>query len=448
MSYSLCSKSDVFRVNKNEFLRKKISFKKKICKICNTNIDIIKCTKCSFYFCKQCIQKKFNICNIAQQIICKFCIDNDQKDLNLKKVEQNPERKNFMDKNIKEKQKILFKNDLNDLNERNSLNNMNNIPLSENDNNDFCKEKEKAILILKYQLYKKDFKYQNPNENYKNEKNSSEYFNENKSFKNGKNSYNNLFSESFDNHQNNIKQSPNFFFQNISQNIYSNRNINSENIFNISNNNNNIISFPFQNLKVNMPKDICINNISNLCDILNQIPNQFKNLNFEENSNSTIDNSKEEDNGSKYNLSHMLKEIFSYLYNYDINNLDSNFEILSKMESLASQFSELVDQKNDENNKNDTKIDNNANTNNLKEKINYIQSMNNSLKNQLKNLKIYASIEKIFISIIYQNLNQFVKDLEAKGNNDNNIKKLIKKKERPKKKDTSNDNKIKNKNCY
>ena len=438
MSYSLCNKSVVFRVNTNEFLRKKISFKKNSCKICNTNIDIIKCTKCSFYFCKQCIQKKFNICNIAQQIICKFCIDNEQKHLDLNKlfkVEQNQERKNFMNKYIKENEKILFKNELNDLNERNSLNNMNNIPLSENDNNYLFNEKEKTILPLKYQLYKKDVKYKNPNENYKNEKISTEYFNENKSFKNRKNSYNNLFLKSFDNHQNNINQSPNF----ISQNIYSNRNINSQNIFNISNNNN-IISFPFQNLNVNMPKDICINNISNLNDILDKIPNQFKNLNFVENSNLSTNNSKEEDNDSK--LRYMLKEIFSSLYNYENNNLDSNFEILSKMESLTSQFSELVEQKNDDN---DTNIDNNANkNNNLKEKIKYIQLMNDTLKNQLKNLKIYINIEKIFISIIYQNLNQFVKDLEAKGNNDNNIKKLIKKKERPK--NNSNDIKIKNKN--
>jgi hypothetical protein len=444
MSYSLSSKSGVFRVNENEFLRKKISFKKNSCKICNSNIDLIKCTKCSFYFCKQCITKKFNINNIAQQIICKFCIDNEQKNLNLNKldkVEPNPERKNGMKKKIKEKQQISFKNVLNDINDtNNNMNNMNNIPLSESDNSYSFNEKENAILPLKYQLYKTDFSCQNPNENYKNGKISPEYFNENK-LKNEKDSYNNLFSESFINHQKNTNQPPNFFFQNICQNIYSNRNINSQNIFNIYNNNN-IISFPFQNLNVNMPKDTCINNVNNLNDILDKIPNPFKNINFEQNSDSSIKNSNEEDNDNKYNLRYMLKEIFSYLYNYDRNNLDSNFEILSKMESLASQFSELADLKNDKN------IDNNTNKdNNLKEKINYIQSMNETLRNQLKNLKTYIDIERIFISIIYQNLNQFVKDLEATGKNDNNIRMQTTKKGKQKKNNKRSDNKKQNKRC-
>ena len=57
MSYSLDSKGCIFRTNKNEFLQKKISIQKNSCKICNNNIDIIKCTKCSFYFCKQCFKK-------------------------------------------------------------------------------------------------------------------------------------------------------------------------------------------------------------------------------------------------------------------------------------------------------------------------------------------------------------------------------------------------------
>ena len=60
--------------------------------------------------------------------------------------------------------------------------------------------------------------------------------------------------------------------------------------------------------------------------------------------------------------------------------------------------------------------------------------MNEALKNQLKNLKTCIDIEKIFISIIYQNLNQFVNDLEKAENNDNNIQKSIEKKERQKNK--------------
>ena len=112
------------------------------------------------------------------------------------------------------------------------------------------------------------------------------------------------------------------------------------------------------------------------------------------------------------------------------------------MESLASQFSELADLKNDKN------IDNNTNKdNNLKEKINYIQSMNETLRNQLKNLKTNIDIERIFISIIYQNLNQFVKDLEATGKNDNNIRMQTTKKGKQKKNNKRSDNKKQKKRC-
>ena len=438
MSYSLDSKGCIFRTNKNEFLQKKISIQKNSCKICNNNIDIIKCTKCSFYFCKQCLKKKFNIFNINQQFICKFCIDNEKKNLSINKffkVEQNAPRNNTMKKNNNKKQSILFKNEVIE------INNMNNISLSEKDEKYFFNEKDdKVILPLKYQLNSKDFKHKNSNEAHKNGNISQENL-ENKLFKNKKNSYNNLISKSFNYHQNNTKPSPNIFFQNINQNIYSNKKIKSQNIFNISNNN--IISFPFQNLNENMPKDISINKVSNLDDIIDKTPNQLENVNFAQNSNSSIKNSNEEDKDYKNNLRHKLKTIFTYLYNYDKNNLHSNFEILEKMELLISLFSELVEQKNNKNDKNNINIDSNINKDNDLKNINFIRLMNETLKNQLKNLKTYIDIEKIFISIIYQNLNQFVKDLEKIGNNDNNIQKSIKEMEKQKNNNNSNDNKIK-----
>lgn len=429
MSYSLGSKCCIFRTNnKNELLQKKISVQKNSCKICNNNIDIIKCTKCSFYFCKQCLKKKFNIFNINQQFICKFCIDNGKKNLSITKffkVEQNAPGNKTMKKNTK---KNLFKNEVIE------INNMKNISLSEEDEKYFFNEKDKANLPLKYQLDSKDFNNKNPNENHKNGNISQENL-ENKLFKNEKNSHNNLFLKSFNSHQNNTSPSPNVFFQNISQNIYSNSKINSQNIFNISNNNN-IISFPFQNLNENKLKDININKVSNLNDIINKTPNQLKNENFAQNSNSSIKNSNEEDKDYKNNLRYKLKTIFTYLYNYDKNNLHSNFEILEKMESLISLFSELVI-------KIIQIIDSNINKDNDLKNINFIRLMNETLKNQLKNLKTYIDIEKIFISIIYQNLNQFLKDLEKIGNNDNNIQKSIKEIERQKNNNNSNDNKIK-----
>lgn len=106
------------------------------------------------------------------------------------------------------------------------------------------------------------------------------------------------------------------------------------------------------------------------------------------------------------------------------------------MESLISLFSELVI-------KIIQIIDSNINKDNDLKNINFIRLMNETLKNQLKNLKTYIDIEKIFISIIYQNLNQFLKDLEKIGNNDNNIQKSIKEIERQKNNNNSNDNKIK-----
>ena len=337
-----------------------------------------------------------------------------------------------MKKNTK---KNLFKNEVIE------INNMKNISLSEEDEKYFFNEKDKANLPLKYQLDSKDFNHKNPNENHKNGNISQENL-ENKLFKNEKNSHNNLFLKSFNSHQNNTSPSPNVFFQNISQNIYSNSKINSQNIFNISNNNN-IISFPFQNLNENMPKDISINKVSNLDDIIDKTPNQLENVNFAQNSNSSIKNSNEEDKDYKNNLRHKLKTIFTYLYNYDKNNLHSNFEILEKMELLISLFSELVEQKNNKNGKNNINIDSNINKDNDLKNINFIRLMNETLKNQLKNLKTYIDIEKIFISIIYQNLNQFLKDLEKIGNNDNNIQKSIKEIERQKNNNNSNDNKIK-----
>ena len=436
MSYSLGSKFCIFRTNnKNELLQKKISVQKNSCKICNNNIDIIKCTKCSFYFCKQCLKKKFNIFNINQQFICKFCIDNGKKNISITKffkVEQNAPGNNTMKKNTK---KNLFKNEVIE------INNMKNISLSEEDEKYFFNEKDKANLPLKYQLDSKDFNHKNPNENHKNGNISQENL-ENKLFKNEKNSHNNLFLKSFNSHQNNTSPSPNVFFQNISQNIYSNSKINSQNIFNISNNNN-IISFPFQNLNENKLKDININKVSNLNDIINKTPNQLKNENFAQNSNSSIKNSNEEDKDYKNNLRYKLKTIFTYLYNYDKNNLHSNFEILEKMESLISLFGELVIKIIQIIQIPNINIDSNINKDNDLKNINFIRLMNETLKNQLKNLKTYLDIEKIFISIIYQNLNQFLKDLEKIGNNDNNIQKSIKEIERQKNNNNSNDNKIK-----
>ena len=142
-------------------------------------------------------------------------------------------------------------------------------------------------------------------------------------------------------------------------------------------------------------------------------------------------------------MRYKLKTIFTYLYNYDKNNLHSNLEILEKMESLISLFSELVIKIIQIIQIPNINIDSNINKDNDLKNINFIRLMNETLKNQLKNLKTYIDIEKIFISIIYQNLNQFLKDLEKIGNNDNNIQKSIKEIERQKNNNNSNDNKIK-----
>ena len=54
-----------------------------------------------------------------------------------------------------------------------------------------------------------------------------------------------------------------------------------------------------------------------------------------------------------------------------------------------------------------------------KEVINSIISLTESLKNQIKALKTYSKIKKIFLSIIYQNIDIYLKEMNKVQNSDN-----------------------------
>ena len=244
-------------------------------------------------------------------------------------------------------------------------------------------------------------------------------------------------------------------------NLIQNNNLSNNNIFNYDLNQNNInnnttnlnnISEEMNKLK-ELGETFNINNLqSNINDknikkdfLFNSLNSKGNNLNININNNLI---------GVKNEIQITLNKISKDLYSFDNNNIENNLNILNNSETLTKIFSQiLTDQINQKNkSENNNTINNNNSINkqkteeatdkpncqnegkdinnkeleknkdmNLNESLNgnpsslvlikYILSVNESLMKQLKTLKMYVEIQRVFTSIIFQKFEIYLQNL-------------------------------------
>ena len=231
---------------------------------------------------------------------------------------------------------------------------------------------------------------------------------------------------------------PNFF--SIAQ-LQTNQN--PSNQFTNQNISKNVLNMPNIKKEINPQNDINIkpninqaqNNINNILndinDMYNKINNSSQNLKDIKESINNLTNINNPNNiGAKSSIKETLNKISNCLYNFDINNIENNLNIINKIESLTNLISDIINEekkgeKNEEINKETPKEEKlciNINKN-YKEIISNIHSTTESLKNQLKTLKAYTEMKKIYSTIIYQNIDKYLKEMNTEKN-DKNISKI------------------------
>jgi hypothetical protein len=198
----------------------------------------------------------------------------------------------------------------------------------------------------------------------------------------------------------------------------------------------NVLNMPNIKKEINPQNDINIkpninqaqNNINNILndinDMYNKINNSSQDLKDIKESINNLTNINNPNNiGTKSSIKETLNKISNCLYNFDINNIENNLNIINKIESLTNLISDLIgEEKKEEINietQKEEKLCININKN-YKEIINNIHSSTESLKNQLKTLKAYTEMKKIYLSIIYQNIDIYLKEM----NNEKNTRKI------------------------
>ena len=246
----------------------------------------------------------------------------------------------------------------------------------------------------------------------------------------------------------------------LGNNIFS-FDLNPNNLSNCSNNLNNLSEGINKLIGLNesMNKNSIQSNINDKNQkkgfLFNSINNKGNNINININNNLI---------GVNNEIKATLNNISKDLHSFDNNNIENNLNILNNIQILTSVFSKIISEQNNklndnENNNtnniistanNDNACNNNINNNgenkreNKKENINininfmppnnlnlndilnnnlnealnsnpssralinYILSVNDSLRSQLKTLKMYIEIQKVFVSIIYQNVELFI----------------------------------------
>ena len=175
------------------------------------------------------------------------------------------------------------------------------------------------------------------------------------------------------------------------------------------------------------------NNIYNLLNEINDTNNKLnncsKNLKDVKENINNLTNINNPNNNMNINndinppIRDTLSKISNCLYNFDINNIENSLNIINKIESLTNLLSDLVKEQGN-NSKEEINIENKKeeklNTdNNYKEVINKINNSSESLKNQLKTLKAYIDMKKIYVSLIYQNIDIYLKEINKEKNNKN-----------------------------
>ena len=175
------------------------------------------------------------------------------------------------------------------------------------------------------------------------------------------------------------------------------------------------------------------NNIYNLLNEINDTNNKLnncsKNLKDVKENINNLTNINNPNNNMNINndinppIRDTLSKISNCLYIFDINNIENSLNIINKIESLTNLLSDLVKEQGN-NSKEEINIENKKeeklNTdNNYKEVINKINNSSESLKNQLKTLKAYIDMKKIYVSLIYQNIDIYLKEINKEKNNKN-----------------------------
>ena len=268
---------------------------------------------------------------------------------------------------------------------------------------------------------------------------------------------------------------PNLNQNNLSNNNLFNFDLNQNNINNNTNNLNNLnnITEGINNKLKELGETLNINNLqSNINDknikkdyLFNSLNSKGNNLSVNINNNLI---------GVKNEIKVTLNKISKDLYSFDNNNIENNLNILNNSETLTKIFSQiLTDQINQQNkaetNKNNNNMDNvnlinNQKSDDITDKpnsdielkegksndtiknkdmnvnellnaspssrvlIKYILSVNESLMKQLKTLRMYVEIQKVFTSIIFQKFEIFLQNLsqnQAEALNQSKIQQIL-----------------------
>ena len=285
----------------------------------------------------------------------------------------------------------------------------------------------------------------------------------------------NLTQRLFPNNQNN-KFTQNLVNEN-NINLEENKNFNP--FFNFNQNNNNSVSNLNNDINTNINLNNCYTNLGNLMDGINHLRGlgkQITNANSKADNdcmksnylfNSMNNNNMEIENEIKATLNQISKD----LYSFDNNNIENNLSIIKNIEALTGVFAKIIiEQKSGKNNNDninnsqamgeqipnnsegniiENKENNNSNNNNgqnINEIINnenginkpnilennlnnnqnsnsssralidYILSVISSLSRQLKTMKTYIEVQKIFVAIIFQNIEIFLHNFSLPQN--------------------------------
>ena len=263
---------------------------------------------------------------------------------------------------------------------------------------------------------------QNPNNTNLNQKFSKNFLSQNllnvPNFYNNINPINDLYLKNNTKPNNNTIKNTNDI-QNQIPNILMNTN----NIFNtklnktqILEDNKNIMKLLKQNNILN--SDNANNKLNNCSQNLKDVNEGINNLiNINESNNNT--NNTELNKSINSAILNTLDKISKCLYNFDNINLDINLTAINKIESLANFYYNLTQNKN-ENEENEKNIEAKKEIKIDKKMHENIMSLIDSIKNELSTLKIYTEIKKIFISLIYQNIDIYLKEIN-KGENNKNV---------------------------
>ena len=258
------------------------------------------------------------------------------------------------------------------------------------------------------------------------------------------------------------------FIQNLNNN---NTNL-GNNIINYDINQNNLNNYTsnLNNINDGINKLIGLGETKNINNIQSNInDNNIKQDNLFQSNNNNSNNLNMNINsnligGVNNEIKATISKISEDLFSFDNNNIENNLNILNNIQSLTATFSKIFNeenkkknnkQNNNENNKKelnnikDKNLDNNninkkensqediknnindiQNDEKLKEIVNnmevneiinvspstralidYIIKVNQSLRNQIKTLKMYIEMQKVFVAIIYQNIEMFVQNI-------------------------------------